>query len=267
MLKVNDIDVENVSLDDIRALLDSLRGNVSFVISRHFSKSNDSLNRDYDNNCTENEGANDQESVNEDVLSTSMSMSTSNSNSKEENQSHMYKNMNDPDLRIYQEHQMNRAYGHYSQPDKESVYSNKNKLIQDDSIVNIKRNSSQRQTRQQHGDKNNFDCISIKKSSLNDLLLETGVYISASTKQVNSNISDGSKGQAADSRNSLVIGDRILSINGISLTNKNLYEIMDLVNQCKSFNLVIQKITPAPNLSIYDSSSSILTVSRFSFCE
>ena len=252
--------MENMSLEDIHELLCRLKGNVRLVISRHFSKSHDSL--DEENNCSDNEVATgDQESINEDVLSTSMSMSTSNTNSKEDTQNQVYKNLENSDFKIYQEHQMNRQYANYTQ-DKGSVYSNKNKLIHDNPMGNGKRTSAQRQTNQQN-DKNNFDCISIKKSSLNDLLLETGVYISATTKQINS-ISEHSSGSRSHYQNMLAIGDRILSINGISLTNKNLYEIMDLVNQCKSFNLVIQKITPASqNLiakTIHDSASSILTV-------
>ena len=124
----------------------------------------------------------------------------------------------------------------------------------------MKRNSM---IRSHHSDKNNFDCVSIKKSSLSDLLLETGVYISA-TKQPEGGVS---KQIGENNKNVLTIGDRILSINGISLTNKNLYEVMDLVNQCKNFNLVIQKITLVQNNNqmMFNSSSSILTVSHMIF--
>ncbi len=120
------------------------------------------------------------------------------------------------------------------------------------------------------GGKNNFDLVSIKKSSLNDLLLETGVYISATKTQTVDGRCDANLSAAM-----LAIGDRILSINGVSLTNKNLYEVMELVDQCKSFNLVIQKITSTVQLNqsscnnnnnnnnsgmMRNSASSVLTV-------
>ena len=70
-----------------------------------------------------------------------------------------------------------------------------------------------------------LDLITMNKSSVSDLLLETGVYVA--------NIVHKHK---AD----LCVGDQILSINGHSLTNKTLYEIMDLVNQAQQFKRVVK---------------------------
>lgn len=159
-------------------------------------------------------------------------------------------------FKVYQEpapHQQDKDSSVYSKKLKEA---NLKKMILDDSVS--KRNSLGRNL---SNDKNNFDLVSIKKSSLSDLLLETGVYISATKLGAESSRCD-----TYDNKNVLAIGDRILSINGISLTNKNLYEVMDLVNQCQNFNLVIQKITLTAqftNAMMYNSSSSILTVSYY----
>lgn len=131
------------------------------------------------------------------------------------------------------------------------------KLMLEESISKQQHRTSMARTSASANDKNNFDLVSIKKSSLNDLLLETGVYISATkTQSVDRCENNENNGQM------FTIGDRILSINGISLTNKNLYEVMELVNQCKSFNLVIQKVTSQVlnhNGVMCNSASSILT--------
>ncbi len=173
--------------------------------------------------------------------------------------------MNEPGFKVLhdsscREHQ---DTSNFSKNMKESAIK---KMLLDASIskhYQQNRNNSMGRT----SDKNNFDLVSIKKSSLNDLLLETGVYISATKTQTMDGRSDINQSTAM-----LAIGDRILSINGISLTNKNLYEVMELVDQCKNFNLVIQKITSAVKLTqsssdnnnmsaiMCNSASSVLTV-------
>lgn len=188
-----------------------------------------------------------------------MSLSTSITNSKEEN-TEIYKVFNDRGFDMYQEqHHPEKAHN------KEmNTPANINNKLKESTLRKIIDGSSKRNitgASRNLNDKNNFDLVSIKKSSLGDLLLETGIYISATKERADATC----KAQAECSKNVLSIGDRILSINGISLTNKNLYEVMDLVDQCKNFNLVIQKITPnvaIANNQMINSSSSIFNVSK-----
>jgi len=59
------------------------------------------------------------------------------------------------------------------------------KMLLDESLSKHQQHQQQQRNSSmgRAGGKNNFDLVSIKKSSLNDLLLETGVYISATKTQ------------------------------------------------------------------------------------
>jgi membrane-associated protease RseP (regulator of RpoE activity) len=77
--------------------------------------------------------------------------------------------------------------------------------------------------------------ISIHKTNMNDLLIETGVYVAALKPNTEAN-------------ECLDIGDRIISINGIKLSNKSLIEIIHLIRELhakkEDFNLVVLKTSP-----------------------
>ncbi len=90
--------------------------------------------------------------------------------------------------------------------------------INSKTVIERQRNSSSETTE-------SLNLVTMNKSSLTDLLLETGVYVA--------NIVHKKKAE-------LSVGDQILSINGHSLTNKTLYEIMDLINQAHQFKLVVK---------------------------
>ena len=84
--------------------------------------------------------------------------------------------------------------------------------------------------------------ISLCINSFSKLLLETGVYI-ASLKKSEAPICRANKclnGKPCDiSRCNF--GDRVLSINGITLRNKPIHDIFELFRNCQYFDLVIQK--------------------------
>ena len=77
--------------------------------------------------------------------------------------------------------------------------------------------------------------ISIHKTNMNDLLLETGVYVAALKPN-------------SEANECLDIGDRIISINGIKLANKSLIEIIQLIRELHAkkddFNLIVLKTSP-----------------------
>jgi hypothetical protein len=71
--------------------------------------------------------------------------------------------------------------------------------------------------------------VTLHKRSMNDLLLETGVYVAALKP-------------TADTKSYVDIGDRILSINGVRLANKSYKEVVELIRQIKkNFSLAILK--------------------------
>lgn len=74
--------------------------------------------------------------------------------------------------------------------------------------------------------------ISVHKNTMSDLMIETGVYVSA--LKPNSEAND-----------CLDIGDRIISVNGYKLANKSYNEIVTLIkDQPNDFNLIVLKKTP-----------------------
>ena len=182
-----------------------------------------------------------------------MSLSTTNSH---DDNAEMYATLNESGFKVYHDAFADKhllVEENPGTPHGKLKESTLKKIIEESKRNSLIRNQS---------DKNNFDLVSIKKSSLNDLLLETGVYISATKQPIDSSKqTNKTPGGETNNKNVLSIGDRILSINGISLTNKTLYEIMELVNQCKNFNLVIQKVTSVKNPIVFNS----LTNSSSSF--
>ena len=70
---------------------------------------------------------------------------------------------------------------------------------------------------------------------MNDLLLETGVYVAALKPN-------------SEANECLDIGDRIISINGVKLSNKSLIETIQLIRELHAkkddFNLIVLKTSP-----------------------
>ena len=96
---------------------------------------------------------------------------------------------------------------------------------------------------------NNRNLISISMDSISDLLLETGIFV-AGLKNNNNNNNNNNKSK--QSQTSLSIGDRIVSINGVSLANKSLSNLSAKFFQNLSrFNLLVQK------MAVQKSSSSL----------
>lgn len=87
--------------------------------------------------------------------------------------------------------------------------------------------------RMSHDDANSRNnLLTIHKTTMDDLLLETGVYVSMLKPD-------------SEANDCLDIGDRILSLNGKNLTNRTLNDtlalVRDLSDTCKDFNLVVVK--------------------------
>lgn len=197
LLKINEIDVQKLTAEEIKQIILQSRNTISFIISRHFGKSTDCLIRNKSSTKHLTKEENDDE-IDEEIISTSMSLITSSSS-------------------------------HSNLPNsnkKANFYDSSFRFDRSDVVNRYKLNRPHEQKRR-NSDEDTLDLISINKSSLNDLLLETGVYVSNIVRKNNAELS---------------VGDRILSVNGHSLTNKTLYEIMDLVNhETNQFKLVVKK--------------------------
>jgi hypothetical protein len=89
------------------------------------------------------------------------------------------------------------------------------------------RKSSERKSRGDHQPVKQI--ITLQKKTMNDMLLETGVYVAALKPNTNT-------------RNYVAIGDRILSINGVRLANKAYDEVVEIIRKVKQdFSLAILK--------------------------
>ena len=179
----------------------------------------------------------DEEENDEEIISTSMSLITTSStrsliNTKQkENETSTFK-FNRNDINRY--HHFDSKIENKQKQHQQPPLFNISKLCNDNDDSNF--DSSYDEDNNNYNDddddesttntNDSLELVSINKSSINDLLLETGVYVSNIVKKKHAQLS---------------VGDRILSINGHSLTNKTLYEIMDLIENVSQFKLVIRK--------------------------
>ena len=91
-------------------------------------------------------------------------------------------------------------------------------------------------------DGKNSNLISVCLKSFEDLLIETGIYISA-IKKTNKKLDKSDTNKFNSNPITLLSpGDRIISINGVSLTNKSIYDITKMMNNCDSINIIVQKL-------------------------
>jgi hypothetical protein len=171
----------------------------------------------------------------EEIISTSMSLITTSStrsliNKQKENESSTFKfNRNDINRYHYFDSKIeNKQKQQQQAPFNISKLCNDNDSNFDSSYDEDNDNDNDVDDDESSTTNTNdsLELVSINKSSISDLLLETGVYVSNIVKKKHAQLS---------------VGDRILSINGHSLTNKTLYEIMDLIENVSQFKLVIRK--------------------------
>ena len=129
---------------------------------------------------------------------------------------------------------------------------NPNEKSLNSSDFDIKSSSNKKKDREEknalkmrHGKTLSSYNVSLCFNSFSKLLLETGVYIAA-LKKTEGLICHANECLNEKPCNASLcsIGDRVMSINGISLKNKPIHDIFELFKNCQYFDLVMQKENP-----------------------
>jgi hypothetical protein len=90
--------------------------------------------------------------------------------------------------------------------------------------------------------------IAIAMDSLSELLLETGVFVAGFKKSSNQTSLVVRRASSMDGHTTLSTGDRIISINGVSLVNKSLSNLgAKFFQNYDTFHLMIQKMNVPSN--------------------
>jgi len=145
--------------------------------------------------------------------------------------------------------QSNRSMETYSEMSQKHISTNEKTLNSSDFETKdyLKKQKLTEKSEKKNASKNQLQAnssyrVSLCVNSFSKILLETGVYIAA-LKSSEGFICRANKCLNEKPCNASLChsGDRVMSINGISLKNKPIHDIFELFKNCKYFDLVLQK--------------------------